>query len=454
VTSIPQTAPVEKPVEKPNWTETLSVYLRRRVLIVLFLGFSAGLPLALSGSTLLRWMAEAGVDLRTIGLFALVGTPYTVKFLWAPLVDALDLPVLSRLLGRRRGWLVLTQLVLIAAIVFLGSCDPAADPWLVALGALMVATASATQDIVIDAFRVESLDENEQAAGMASYVAGYRIGMLASMAGALFLVSAFERLELSQHAAWTTGYMAMAVLVVIGIVTSLVATEPQKSAPVEAAHARHKAVARVVEAAIGAVADLRRYDQIVVILAFVVLFKFTDALAGVMTAPFVYELGFSRDVYAAIIKGVGLAATLIGGFAGGFVARAYPLSASLWVGGILQAVANLAFSWQAMVGADVAWLTFAIVVENFTSAIGTVIFVAYLSALCRNPLHTATQYALLTALAAVGRTYLSSGAGFVAAAAGWATFFAVCAAAAVPSLALLGWLQRRGHFATLAARAN
>jgi MFS transporter, PAT family, beta-lactamase induction signal transducer AmpG len=449
VTSVPQSAPAEK----PSWAETLSVYLRRRVLVVLFLGFSAGLPLALSGSTLLRWMAEAGVDLRTIGLFALVGTPYTVKFLWAPLVDALDLPVLSRLLGRRRAWLVLTQLVLMAAIVFLGLCDPVTDPWLVALGALMVATASATLDIVIDAFRVESLDENEQAAGMASYVAGYRIGMLASMAGALFLVSEFERLGLSPHGAWTAGYLAMAALGVIGIVTSLVATEPQKSAPVEKAHARQKPVARVVATALGAVADFRRYEQVIAILAFVVLFKFTDALAGVMTAPFVYELGFSRDVYAAIIKGVGLAATLVGGFAGGFVARAYSLSASLWIGGILQAVANLAFSWQAMVGADVAWLTFAIVVENFTSAIGTVIFVAYLSALCRNPLHTATQYALLTALAAVGRTYLSSGAGFIAASAGWAVFFAICAVAAIPSLAVLAWLQRSGHFTTLATKS-
>jgi PAT family beta-lactamase induction signal transducer AmpG len=442
------------PAEKPTWAETLGVYLRRRVLVVLFLGFSAGLPLALSSSTLLRWMAEAGVDLGTIGMFALVGTPYTIKFLWAPLVDGLDLPWLSRLLGRRRAWLVLTQLVLMAAIVFLGTCDPAVDPWLVALGALIVATASATQDIVIDAFRVESLDENEQAAGMASYVAGYRIGMLASMAGALFLVSEFERWDLSAHAAWTAGYLVMAAMVVVGIVTSLLATEPQKSAPVEATHARQTPLTRVIATAVGAFVDFRQYRQVGAILAFVVLFKFTDALAGVMTAPFVYELGFSRDVYAAIIKGVGLAATLLGGFAGGFVARAYSLSASLWIGGILQAVANLAFSWQAMVGADVAWLTFAIVVENFTSAIGTVIFVAYLSALCRNPLHTATQYALLTALAAVGRTYLSSPAGFIAGATGWAVFFALCGVAAIPGMALLAWLQRGGHFTALAAKPS
>ena len=178
------------------------------------------------------------------------------------------------------------------------------------------------------------------------------------------------------------------------------------------------ALQRVIEAAIGAFRDFLLFDYAVLILAFVVLFKFTDALSGAMTAPFVIDLGFSRNEYAAIIKGVGLAATLLGGFAGGFVARAYPLATSLWIGGLLQASANLAFSWQAIVGHDIAWLTFAIIAENFTSAIGTVIYVAYLSALCRNPLHTATQYALLTALAAVGRTYLSATAGFIAAACG------------------------------------
>jgi MFS transporter, PAT family, beta-lactamase induction signal transducer AmpG len=439
---------------RPSWAEALTVYLRRRVVIVLLLGFASGLPLALSGSTLLRWMAEAGVNLGTIGLFALVGTPYTAKFLWAPLVDAIDVPILSRRLGRRRGWLVVSQVVLMAAIVLLGISDPATGPALVALSALLVATASATQDIVIDAFRVESLDESEQAAGMASYVAGYRIGMLASMAGALFLVSAFERADFSAHAAWLASYLVMAALVAIGIIASLMAREPQKSEPVEASHARQNPVARVLDTAVHAFTDFLQYRNVAAVLCFVVLYKFTDALAGVMTAPFVYELGFSRDVYAAIIKGVGLAATLFGGFAGGFVARAFSLSASLWIGGILQAVANLAFSWQAIVGADVGWLTFAIVVENFTSAIGTVIFVAYLSALCRNPMHTATQYALLTALAAVGRTYLSSGAGFMASAVGWPAFFALCGVAAVPGLLLLAWLQYGGHFTALAQRVN
>jgi PAT family beta-lactamase induction signal transducer AmpG len=431
---------------KPSLAETLAVYLKPRVLIVMFLGFSSGLPLALSGSTLSVWMRETGVDLATIGLFALIGTPYTLKFLWAPLVDALDIPVLSRILGRRRGWLLLSQLWLMAAIVLLGLCDPAVSPLVVAIGALTVAAASATQDIVIDAFRVESLPEDEQAAGMASYVAAYRVGMLVSTAGALFLVSGFQSQGLGEQAAWSAGYAVMAALVLLGIATTLVATEPEKSADAKAAHGNDNALARVIAAAFGAFSEFLSRDMAIVALAFVVLFKFTDAFSGAMTAPFVIDLGFSRNEYAAIIKGVGLAATLIGGFAGGFLARAYPMAASLWIGGILQAVANLAFSWQAVVGRDAAWLTFAIVAENFTSAIGTVIFIAYLSALCKNPLHTATQFALLTAFAAFGRTYLSSSAGFIAAASGWAWFFIICALAGLPSLVLLAWLQKRGHF--------
>src|ERR1700683_1652082 len=173
---------------RPTFTDALAVYLKRRVLIVLFLGFSSGLPLALSGSTLLVWMTESGINLGEIGLFAAVGTPYTIKFLWAPVIDALDAPILSGLLGRRRGWLILSQLVLIGAIVFLAFCDPSVSPLLVAVGALLVATASATQDIVVDAFRIESLPEDEQAAGMASYVAAYRVGALTSGAGGRLIV--------------------------------------------------------------------------------------------------------------------------------------------------------------------------------------------------------------------------------------------------------------------------
>ena len=447
------TATAETKPVKPGWRETLTVYLKPRVLIVLFLGFSAGLPLALSGSTLLVWMREAGVDLGTIGLFALVGTPYTVKFLWAPVVDALDVPVLSRLLGRRRGWLVLSQLMLMAAILVLALSNPKYSPLFVVAGAaLLVATASATQDILIDAFRVESLDEREQAAGMASYVAAYRIGMLISTAGALYVVSAFELLGTGKDAAWSLGYVVMAGMVLIGIVTTLLATEPARSAQAAAEHAAHTGenpLKRVARTAYSAFSEFLTRELAVAVLIFVILYKFCDAFAGAMTTPFVIDLGFSRTDYANIVKGVGLAATLIGGFAGGFVARAYPLVTCLWIGAFLQMASNLVFTWQAYVGMDHWALIASIIAENFTGAIGTVIFVAYLSALCQSPLHTATQFALLTALAAVGRTYLSSGSGFLAKETGWALFFLISAATAIPSMLLLWWLQVRGHFQRL-----
>lgn len=430
-----------------SFSDALAVYLQPRVLIVMFLGFSSGLPLALSGSTLLVCMREAGVNLGTIGLFALVGTPYTVKFLWAPLIDALDVPVLSRMLGRRRGWLVLSQLLLMAAIVFLAFTNPAQAPALVALGALLVAAASATQDIVIDAFRIDTLDESEQAAGMASYVAAYRIGMLASTVGALYVVTGFEKgLGFSRDAAWTAGYLAMAALVVIGIVTALFATKPETAG---ASAKSEGGLACVWHAAIGAFSEFLTRDAAIAVLAFVILYKFCDAFAGTMTAPFVIDLGFDRTDYANIVKGVGLAATLIGGFAGGAVARAVPLTAALWIGAILQAVSNLVFAWLAFVGTNTWALTAAIIAENFTGAIGTVIFVAYLSSLCKNPLHVATQFALLTALAAIGRTYLSAGAGYVAQSTGWPLFFVLSTLVALPSLILLAWLQRRGHFENL-----
>ena len=318
-------SPEKAAAPAPSWRESLAVYLQPRVLIVLMLGFSSGLPLALSGSTLLVWMRESGVDLGTIGLFALVGTPYTLKFIWAPLVDALHVPIFTRAFGRRRGWLVFSQLLLIGAILLLALTDPARSPLFVALGALLVATMSSTQDIVVDAFRVESLPESEQAAGMASYVAAYRIGMLISTAGVLFLVSAFEGTGIGRSSAWMWGYVAMAALVLIGTVTALAATEPEQSVRAEAKTRGEAAFSRVMHAAVGAFSEFLARKYAWVALAFVVLFKFTDAFSGTMTAPFVIDLGFTRNDYAAIVKGVGLVATLIGGFAGGYVARRYSL---------------------------------------------------------------------------------------------------------------------------------
>jgi PAT family beta-lactamase induction signal transducer AmpG len=440
--------PLESPATgKSTWSDALAVYLKTRVLIVILLGFSSGLPLALSGATLAVWMTEAGVNLRTIGLYALVGLPYTLKFLWAPLIDALDVPLLSRAFGRRRGWLVFTQLLLAAAILFLALQNPSVSLWPVALGAVLVATASATQDIVIDAFRVESLDTSEQAAGMAGYVAAYRIGMLASGAGVIALTAWLEHLGVSRDAVWMWGFVAAAVLMGVGLAATLMATEP--AAPAGLADKSRDPLSRVALTAFGAFAEFLTRDGAILILLFVVLYKFCDAFAGVLTAPFVIDIGFDKATYAAVVKGVGLAAALVGGFAGGAVARALPLSTSLWIGGILQLVSNLAFAWLALIGPNVPALTATIIIENFTGAIGTVIFVAYLSALCGVRAHTATQFALLTALAAVGRTTLASGGGFVAEATGWALFFAVTALAAIPSLILLMVLQAKGHFAAL-----
>jgi PAT family beta-lactamase induction signal transducer AmpG len=440
-------------VARPTFLDALAVYLKPRVLTVMFLGFSGGLPFALTLSTLQAWLTQSDIDVQTIGLFAAIGIPYVVKFLWAPLADALDVPILSPLLGRRRGWLLLSQLVLMAAIMLMAFASPSLSLVAFAIAALLVATASATQDIVIDAFRVESLPENEQAAGMASYVAAYRVGALVSGAGTLYLVSGVESLGYSTQTAWSAGYVAMGLLVLIGIATTLAATEPGKSAQVEAehqTHARESSLKRVIATTVGAFLDFFSRDLAVAVLAFVVLFKLADALATALSTKFILDLGFSRVELATINKGVGFVATLIGGFAGGFVARALPLGRSLLIGGVLQTVTILAFSLQAVIGRDLAMLTFSITIESFTSAIGTVIFVAYLSALCKSPLHTATQYALLTALAALGRTVFALGAGYIAAAGGWVWYFVICAAAAIPSFVLLFVLMRRGHFEKLA----
>lgn len=429
----------------------LQVFSNRRVAVLLLLGFSSGLPLALSGSTLAIWMAERGVNLGTIGLFALVGLPYTIKFLWAPLVDALNVPFLSRRLGRRRGWLVFTQLVLAAAILFLGTLDPVAAPFYVAFGALLVATASATQDIVIDAFRVESLDTSEQAAGMAAFVAAYRVGLLVAGAGVIAFVAWLEFMGGAKEYVWFWGYVLAAGFVGIGLIAALFATEPMDDRKASE-RPRGDAITRVLSTAFNAFREFLMRDAAILVLLFVVLFKFCDAFAGVLTGPFVLAIGFDKAAYAAIVKGVGLAASLLGGLAGGLIARALPLSTSLWIAAFLQMASNLVFVWQAWMGANHAALTATIVVENFTSAIGTVIFVAYLSALCGVRAHTATQFALLTALAAIGRTTLSSGGGFVAEATGWMIFFAITTLAAIPSLILLAWLQAQGHFKSLESK--
>ena len=420
---------------------------------MLLLGFSSGLPIVLIGATLQARMTESGIDIRTIGLFAAVAIPYNIKFTWAPFVDALDIPVLSRLLGRRRGWLLASQLWLMAAIVLLALCDPARSSLIVAVAALIVAAASATQDIVIDAFRIESLNESEQAAGMASYVAAYRVAALVAGAGALFLVAGFQNLSWDDRTAWIACYLIMTALVLIGVIGTALAVEPASSPAAEASHdavaAKENSLQRGFWSAVDSFRDFLSRDLAVAVLAFVALFKLADALAFSLLTRFVLDLGFSLPELATIRNGVGFVAAVLGGFAGGFVARALPLSASLWVGGLLQTAMILVFSCQALVGPSLPMLTLTTIVEFFTDALGTVIFVAYLSALCKNPLYTATQFALLTAFAALGRNVFSLGNGYVVHATGWAWFFVICALTGLPALLLLAWLQHCGHFERL-----
>ena len=435
----------------------ISVYFERRVLIFLLLGFSAGLPLALSGSTLTIWMADKGVDLGAIGLYALVGLPYTIKFLWAPIVDTFRIPVLDPWLGRRRSWLVFSQLVLMVSILLLGNLNPLNAPYHVAAAALLVAAASATQDIVIDAFRVESLPPDRQAAGMACYVTAYRVAMLVSSAGVIALVALLENMHVDDELVWFYGYAAAALLVLIGTCAALLAREPDETPePDERARSETTGnpLSRFWLTAYHAFSDFFTKDSAIIILLFVVLFKLGDTLAGIMTGPFVLAIGFDKAAYAGIVKGVGLAASLAGAAAGGLIARRWSFAPSLWIAGILQLLSNLVFCWQAWIGPDLGALATTIFIENFSGAIGTVIFVAYLSSLCTTRAHTATQFALLTALAAVGRTLLSSGSGFIAAETGWLLFFVVSALAAVPGLALLLWLQRRHLFAVAPVHEN
>lgn len=450
-TSQPMTAP--PPIDDSQRTATVlsavTVYLRPRVLIILLLGFSSGLPLALSGETLRVWMVDRGVDLGTVGLLTLAGLPYTLKFIWAPVVDAWDVPYLSRRLGRRRGWLVASQLLLMGTIAFLGTRDPLSAPLMVGLGALLVSFASATQDIVIDAFRVQSLPTDEQAAGMAGYVAAYRVGMLASGAGVIGFSVWLESQGVSKEAIWPIAYAGAALLVLVGLAATLLAHEPAGAETGDRTGVRSEPIKRLFDTAKGAFGDFFRRDAAVAILAFVVLFKLCDALAGAMTAPFVLSLGYTKGEYAAIVKGVGLAALLAGGFAGGAVARALPLLSALWIAAIVQMLSNLVFVWLGAQETSAWSLTLAIVVENFAGAIGTVIFVAYLSALCGNPLHTATHYALLTAFASTGRTLFASGTGFAAQMLGWPAYFVATALTAVPALALMLWLARHNHFRAL-----
>ena len=408
---------------------------RRRVIAILFLGFSSGLPLLLTFSTLSVWLTEDGISKTEIGLFALVGLPYSIKFLWAPLIDRLPLPPFTTALGRRRGWCLFTQVMLAIAIVGLGSSDPLVNPAGTAAWALAVTFASASQDIVIDALRVEVLDEPQFGAGAAMIVAGYRIGLLVAGAGALFLAEAFD---------WFWVYAAMAACMAVGMLTVLALPEPGTAIAEDGAPASRVNILRWLrEAVIDPFAEFLGRGGWFAILAFVLFYKFGDSLAGVMANPFYLELGFSKSEIASVSKIFGLGATLVGGFAGGLIVARLGIMPSLLLCGILQMGSNLMFAVQAAVGHSVPMLTVTIAVENVTGGMGTAAFVAYLSALC-NVAYTATQYALLSSFMAFARTVLSAPGGWLADRIDWVSFFILTTVAAIPGLLLWWWLRRRG----------
>jgi PAT family beta-lactamase induction signal transducer AmpG len=417
-----------------SWLAALRVYREPRVVAVLFLGFASGLPLMLTLSTLTFWLAEAKVDKAAIGLFALAGLPYTWKFVWSPIIDRVPLPPFTTLLGRRRGWLLAVQILLALAIVALGACNPQQGlAWMAAL-AVLVAFLSASQDIVIDAYRVELLEERQQGAGAAVVVVGYRVAMLVSGAGALLL---------AEHAGWFWAYAAMAGCLGIGMVTVLLTPEPL--APTIEPAADGTASGWLRGAVVEPLADFFRRNGVptaLLILSFIMLYKLGDALLGTMTNPFYVELGFSKPEVAAIVKGYGLVATLLGGLLGGIVVNQRGVLPALWICGLIQLASNLVFVVQAWVGRDLTMLAVTISVENLAGGMGTAAFVAYLSSLC-NLSYTATQYALLSSFMAQARTTLAAGGGFLAESTDWVGFFLLTTLAAVPGLLMLLWLQRR-----------
>ena len=400
------------------------------MLAILVMGFASGLPLALTGATLAVWMRQDGLSLTAIGLFALVGLAYNVKFLWAPLLDQVRLPWLGSRMGRRRSWTLFVQAALFAAILVLAGSDPAGAPLATAIAAVTVAFLSASQDVVIDAFRVELLDEREQGAGAAATQVGYRLGMVASGAGALYLAEFFG---------WAVAYSGMALLLLPAMAVVWATPEPS----VSPGRAGAQAPAQWLRAAfLDPLVDLARRAHWVPILVFILLFKLGDALAGVMTSAFYVDMGFSRIEIANVSKVFGVAATIAGVLAGGAIVYRLGVMRALLVTGVLQMLSNLMFAAQALVGHSVPMLMVTIGVENLTGGMGSAAFVAYLSSLC-SLAYTATQYALLSSLTAVARTTLSTAGGALAQGLGWIPFFAASTVAAIPGLLLLLWLTPR-----------
>ncbi|WP_250125908.1 AmpG family muropeptide MFS transporter [Chroococcidiopsis sp. CCMEE 29] len=395
----------------------LQVFQSRKMAALLLLGVSSGLPLFLTSKTLQAWMTVEGVNLAAIGLFSLVGLPYSLKFIWAPLLDRFTLPFL----GRRRGWLILIQCTLLVAIALMALQRPAQALQILAVNALAIAFLSATQDIAADAYRADVLEKREMGAGAAVFVLGYRIALL--LTGSLALI-------LADRVSWPSVYLLISAVMVIGIIGTVVAPEPKE---------RDRPPASLADAVVlpfGEFFQRLGLLQGLLILLFIVLYKLGDALVNNMSTPFLLQTGFTQTDIGAIQGGMGLIATIVGALAGGVILSKIGINRSLWVFGGLQAVSNLAYFIQAQLGRDYRFMILTINIENFCAGLGTAAFVAFLMSLC-NQRFSATQYALLSSLMAVSRDILVAPAGRLVEITGWPMFFIISILAAIPGLMLL-----------------
>ena len=418
-----------------GWLAAARVYLHPRVAAMLFLGFSAGLPFLLVAGTLTAWLKLADVSMTDIGLFALIGVAYSLKFLWAPLVDRLPLPVLDAL-GRRRSWMLLSQAVVIAGLVGLAGSDPGAQLFNVALYAVIVAFGSATQDIAIDAYRIEAVELSRQGAMAAAYQTGYRIGILAAGAGALVIAEWLD---------WATAYQAMAALMAIGVVTVLLIDEPDT--PPEAATGPSTSfVDWFTMAVVGPFVDFfqRNGKTALLLLAFISCYRISDMVLGVMANPFYLDIGFSLSEIAAVTKVFGVLVTLFGAAVGGVAVARYGLNGPLVFGAVLLAATNLFFAGMALYGPELWFLVLTISADNLAAGFTGTVFIAYLSGLT-NVAYTATQYALFSSLMTLPGKLISAASGAIVEAVDWFSFFLYASAMGLPAVLLAVIVTRQAR---------
>ena len=410
-----------------TWLKALRVYADRRMAVMLLLGFVSGLPFLLVSSTLSLWLKDVGISLAAIGIFSLVKIPYSFKWLFSPIIDQFRLPVLGRL-GRRRSWAVLLQILLMAALVAMSVTNPGISPMLFAFWVVLAALFSASQDIVLDAYRIERFRPKEQAAGVAVFVLGYRVGTIFSGTVALFMAEFWN---------WSTVYQVMAAGVLVGLVTVLVSKEPDDKRPSKPKTVR----ATVVNAVVKPFTDFMKRDKWVWILLFIFFYRMSDAYVAPMAYPFFDDMGFSKIQIASIIKIYGVVATILGTVVGGAVVARIGLVKALVICGILQGISNLVYVGQAYAGNNAQVLMVNIFIENISGGMGTAAFVAYLSSLC-NKKYTATQYALLSSFMGAARDLFAATSGLVATAMTWQEFFGITTLMALPGLFILWYLIR------------